>query len=733
MSFENFEATTDASQTIETLLERMTVREKAAQLAGTYVGELDEQRTPEEARKLVSEYGLGFATPFGYGAAAYTDPVESARFANELQRIAIEETRLGIPIAIPVDAVHGHAYVAGGTVFPHNLGMAATRDRQLVERVGTVTAREVAATGAAITYGPTCDVARDPRWGRTFETFGASPRLCGELAAAKAHGVHDADPDVGVVAKHFPAYGEPEQGEDTAPVDRSMSSIYRDFLPPFEAAIDAGVDGIMPCYNSINSVPSHGSEFVLRKVLREELGFEGYVASDWNGIGMLHENHGTAESMEDAVGQSLVAGVDVHSLGEEKHVEYLEALVEDGTVDESLLDDAVRRVLSLKADLELFEKPYVDVSETRTVVGADDHQKLSLEASRSSITLVQNDGVLPFEHDIGEVLVTGPNGDRLDHQVGGWSCKNTEDLSGITVREGVESVVAADTKVTFEPGAGISEPGDVDAAVDAAADADAAIVVVGENWYLHEFGPEDVAGPPESFPNRTQLGLPAPQRDLVEAVAATDTPTAVVVISGRPTPLPRIAETVPAIAYAYYPGAQGGLAVAETLFGLVNPSGALPISVPRSTGHLPTRHNHLSHPYPIGRKEHGETYDPLWPFGHGLSYTEFEYCNLSATPERLAADETVSVEVTLANRGTRAGAKPIDIFASRPYSSVVTPVRELVGFDRVHVDPDEERTVRLQLSADRFAVVGPDGDSRVEPGTVELSCGEHSTSVQILD
>jgi beta-glucosidase len=718
---------------VETLLDELTLREKAAQLAGTYVGTMGETRTVEDAKTLIREYGIGFVTPFGYGASPHRDPAEVVEIANELQRVAREETRLGVPILIPIDAIHGNAYVAETTVFPHNLGVAAARDRDLAERVGEVTAREVAATGASLTYGPTCDVARDPRWGRAFETFGESPYLCGELAAAKARGVRSTPVDVAAMAKHFPAYGEPERGEDASPVDRSRSSLVRDFLPPFEKVLSEGVEGVMPSYNSINGEPSHGSHYWLTEVLRDELGFDGYVASDWNGVNMLHEDHRVAATPRDAVHRSFTAGVDVHSLGGAEHVEHLVALVEAGEVDEADVDAAVRRVLRLKSDLGLFTDPFVDAAASAATLGADDHREVALDAARRSMTLLKNEGDrLPFDPDVGEVFVAGPNADALASQVGGWSLKEDDELDGTTVKGGIESVVSPETRVTYERGAGIDEPDDVEAAAAAAADADVAVVVCGENWYLHEFGPQDVNGPTDRFPNRAQLTLPDAQQALLEAVHETGTPTALVLVSGRPLAVSWAAEHVDAVLQAYYPGADGGLAVAETLFGLNNPGGKLPISVPRSAGHLPVRHNYLPHPYPIGPDEHLPSYDPLWAFGHGLSYTAFGYRELAVGDTPLAPGESLSVSVTVANEGDRAGDEVVQLFGGRRHSSVVTPVEELVAFERISLDAGEEQTVTFEVPSEAFDVVHPDGSRRFEAGTIDVRCESLEVSLDAV-
>jgi len=716
---------------IEEKLDQLSLRQKAGQLAGTYVGTMGETRTVEDVVELVREYGLGFATPFGYGASPIRDPIEAAETVNRLQRIAVEETEHGIPLAVPVDAIHGNAYLQEATILPHNAGIAATRNRELATAVGELTATEVAATGGKVTYGPTCDVALDPRWGRTFESFGESAYMCGEFAAAKARGVSEASEPVAAMAKHFPAYGDPSRGEDAAPVDRSVSSIRRDFLRAFEPALEAGIDAVMPSYNSINGVPSHASSHFLRDVLRDELEFDGYVASDWNGVNMLHEHHGVSSDRRGSIRQSIEAGVDVHSLGEGEHVEHVVDLVESGKLDESLVDEAVRRILSLKDDLGLFEDPYVDVDQVATTLGCEEHQDISLEAARQSMTLLRNEETLPFSPDLDEVLVTGPNADELSHQVGGWSLKPDEGLEGETVLDGVESIVSDGTTVTYERGAGIRAEDDIEAAAAAASDADAAVVVLGENWYLHEFGPRDVTGPTDEFPKRSSLSLPSAQRELLEAVVETGTPVALVMIAGRPLSIPWAADNVPAILQAYYPGSAGGRAVAETVFGEVNPSGSLPVSVPRSTGHLPVRHNYLPGPTPIGAEEHESSYDPLWAFGDGLSYTEFEYRSLDTDATTVSSGDTVTVSVTLANTGDRSGATAVHVFSTRPVSSVVTPAKQLVGFDRVELASGEERTVSVEVDAAQFEVVTPDGESVLEPGRVELTCSEMSSTLDV--
>lgn len=709
---------------VSDLLDRMTVDEKVGQLVGNVLGNLGEEFGVfplDEVEELVREYGFGsVAAPYLQFDGAF-DPTEAVEKTNALQRTAVEETRLGIPLLFHTDAIHGHAFVDGATVFPHNLAMAATKDVDLVRTVARATGREMAATGARLNYNPTADVVRDQRWGRTVETYGESSRLVAEMVAAEVDGYQGDGLEEGVVAtpKHFPAYGRVEGGEDAAPNDISETTLYRTFLPPFEAAIDAGAGSVMPCYNSIDAEPVHGLRRFLGDILRERLGFEGFVTTDWNGLRMLHEDHRVSRDLRESVERAMDAGVDVASIGGRDHAVALCDLVESGDISESRIDRSVERVLRTKFELGLFEDPYVDPDGT-DVVGSAEHRELSLDAARAAMTLLKNeDDTLPFDPGCGEVLVTGPNASNLVNQVGGWSAFDPE---GTTVLEWIREVVDEAT-VTHEQGSGIHETVDVATAVDAATTADAAVVVLGEPWYLHEFGPEAIAGPTGSFPTRSDLTLPAAQRELLEAIQATDTPTALVLIAGRPLAIRWAADEVPAILMAYCPGSEGGVAVAETLFGRNDPSGSLPVSVPRSAGHLPTRFDHLPHPHPVGEGEHPPTYDPLFEFGHGLSYTEFTYSDLSIAPATLGPGDTVTVEITVRNSGDRPGGTAVHCYLRDEVSSRVTPVRELAGVETISLDPGRRCTASFTIPVEEYGVVGHSGELTVEPGEYVVTVG----------
>ncbi|WP_123539329.1 glycoside hydrolase family 3 N-terminal domain-containing protein [Halosimplex salinum] len=720
------------SRRVSDLLDRMTVAEKAGQLVGTWAGEMHRDVDVDEVKGLVREKHLGCAAPFGWGGSAGTEVGEIVDIVNELQETATEETRLGIPLFLNVDAVHGHAYVADATVFPNGLGAAATWDPETIEAGARITATEVTATGAHQNYSPTCDVGRDPRWGRVFETFGESPRLVAEMAAAKVRGYQgdglEAEATVVSTAKHFPAYSEPERGEDAAPVDVSEYKLRNTFVPPFEAALDAGVESVMPCYNSINGEPVHGSERWLTDLLRGDLGFDGTIVSDWGGVRHLTDDHKTAADLREATYDARTAGLDVASVGNDIEVDELVDLVESGDLDESVLDASVERVLERKFRMGLFEDPYVDRDEALETVGADEHQRVALDVARDSLTLLKNDDFLPISGE-EDVFVGGPNADDLVHQVGGWSVEEEEHVDGTTILEEIRNHV--DGEVSYEQGAGLHDTLDVDAAAEKAADADVAVLALGEGWYLHEFG----AGSPRTetgeFPTREQLDIAEEQQALVDAVVETGTPVVGVLVTGRPLAVEKLSEQADALLMAYFPGTMGGKAVAETLVGENDPSGRLAVTMPRSGAQVDLHHDHLHQPRPIGDHEHPDSYDPLYPFGHGLTYTEFETGDLSVDESVVGPGDTVELDVTVQNVGDRAGTEVVQVYSTTESKTLVMPERRLQAFERVDLDAGEEATVTVEVPAERFGVYAPGDGHRVEAGDYDLLVDGESVTVTV--
>jgi len=723
---------------VEALLERMTLKEKIGQMAGTIFLNF------EKAEEHIKNFCLGAGAPLMFA----NNPKDLANFTNAIQKFALEKTRLGIPLLLYLDAVHGHAFVKGATVFPHNLALAATWDPNLVTKIASITAKEARATGICQTFSPVCDIAREPRWGRTYETFGEIPYLCSVMSAAKVKGyqgdrwVKIDHEHVIATAKHFPAYSRPERGEDASPVDISDYTFRTVHLPPFQAAIKAGVWAVMPCYNEINGKPVHGSKEYLTDLLRKELGFKGIVVSDAGGIDMLHEYHRTAETYEEAVRQGVEAGIDIAIFSGSKYTSALLKIVENGEVSERKIDEAVRRILEVKFRLGLFENPYVDPEKASKLLGCKEHRELALLAAHKSMTLLKNEGnLLPLRKDVKTLLVTGPNADNVENQLGGWTNTLPPLPPAVSILEGIKHKVSPKTEVLYTRGSRIREPENIEEAKELAEKSDVAIVVLGEPAYIHEFWTlkdiislfqQEEALPKkekmealqktfltrlEQFPSRTMLDLPQAQLDLVKAVCETGTPTVVVLITGRPLTIRWIAENVPAILMAYLPGAEGGNAVADVLFGDYNPGGKLPISIARSIGQLPVLHDYK--PYPFVER-HPPAYVPLFECGFGLSYTKFEYSNLKVSPRKVGPSGRVEVSVTVKNVGDRAGREVVQLYINDVYSSRVTPSKVLKGFRGVTLKPGESREVTFVLMMEDLGVLQDNGELVTEPGAFEV-------------
>jgi len=726
-----------AEEKAKILIENMTLREKVGQLAGTVFVDL------ETAKKEIRENLLGACVPLMYA----NNPLELVEFVNSLQKFAVEETRLGIPLLIYMDAIHGHAFVKGATVFPHNLASAATWDSDLITEVASITAKEAKATGIHLNFSPICDIARDPRWGRTFETFGESPYLCSVMAAAKVRGYQgnlkkgiDGE-HVVATAKHFPAYSNPERGEDASPVDISEYTLRTIHLPAFKAAIKAGALAIMPCYNEINGKPVHGSKKYLTDLLRKELGFKGIIVSDANGTEMLYTHHHTAKTYEESIKQGVTAGIDIEIFGGGKHASTLLKLIENRKISEELINEKVRRILELKIRLGLFENLYVDQKRASELLGCKKHMEVALEAARKCITLLKNENnLLPLSKDVGTILVTGPNANNVENQLGGWSNTLPPYPPAVTILDGIKAKVSSKSKVLYCEGSSIIESGNLKEVGDLAESSDVALVVIGEPAYIHEFwtladlqrlmGANPTMTEEEmrkhlfnrlyQFPCRTLLDLPEAQLNLVRKVHETGTPTIVVLVTGRPLVISWIAENIPAIIMSYIPGSEGGKAVADVLFGDYNPGGKLPISIPRSIGQLPVWHNYKPHPF---LEMHPPAYMPLFEFGYGLSYTKFEYSNLEIAPVKVDPSGMVHVKVTVRNVGDREGDEVIQLYVNDVYSSSVIPIKELKGFKRITLKPGENKRVNFTLLMEDLGIFQEDGRFVTEPGIFEVMVG----------
>jgi beta-glucosidase len=736
----------EAERFVRELVARMTLEEKIAQLRPV-------------ARRLTLKDDSGVFSPelagpvlkdgTGYVGRVTMPlpPRQAAVFANAVQRYLMEKTRLGIPALSAEEALHGFM-AKGATAFPQAIALASTWDPALVERVFTAAALEARARGANWALTPVLDIAREPRWGRTEETLGEDPFLVSRLGAAAIRGLQGPGPGIGrdhvmATAKHFAAHGQPEGGTNTAPVNVSERILREQLLPSYEAAVrEAGVASVMASYNEIDGIPSHVNRWLLVDLLRGEWGFQGIVCSDGGGIGDLVTRHHVATDLPDAVRQAIAAGIDVELDGTFGSVA---ADVRSGRIDGARIDEAVARVLRAKLALGLFDDPYVDPERAERVTNSPEHRALALEAARKAIVLLKNESVagrgrvLPLDRGrLKTIAVIGPNA-ALVH-TGGYTY---DPAPGVSVLDGIRKKLGGSVEVRYAEGARITEhpqgwkdwwdddvvpprPAEdaarIAEAVAVAKGADAAVLVVGENEAVCREGWSE-----KHLGDRDSLDLPGRQAEMVKAVAATGTPTIVLLINGRPLSVGDAIANVPAVLEGFYLGEETGTAVADVLFGDANPGGKLPITFPRNVGQLPAYH------YQKPSAKRGFLFSestPLFPFGHGLSYTSFRYGEVRVDPPRipLSGETEVSVEVT--NAGERAGDEVVQLYVHERVASVTRPIRELRGFERVTLAPGETRTVRFRLEAAALAFYDREKKRVVEPGTIDVMVGGSSADVK---
>ena len=694
-----------AEQKIDSLLARMTLEEKLGQLNQLSV---NQQPTPEQLA-LVRKGLVGSFLNLT-GAAATRDA----------QRIAVTESRLRIPLIFGHDVIHGYR-----TIFPIPLGEAASWDPEAVEAAARVAAREAAAAGVHWTFAPMVDIARDPRWGRIAEGSGEDPYLGSAMAAARVRGFQGADPRspdaVLATVKHFAAYGGAEGGRDYNTVDLSERTLREVYLPPYRAALDAGAGSVMTSFNEIGGIPSTASPWLMTTVLRREWGFRGFVVSDWTAINELL-NHGVAASRGDAGKLALEAGVDMDMVSRIS-VDDLPALVRTGRIPVALVNEAVRRVLRAKAALGLFDDPYHGASpeRERAVLLAPEHRQLARRVAEEAIVLLKNDGqLLPLGSRVRSVAVIGPLADDKVAALGSWPGRG-DPRDAVTPLEGIRARAGSVT-VVYAKGCGITDTasaGFADA-VTAAKQADVVVLVLGEAG--------DMSGEAAS---RANLDLPGIQPRLFEAIYATGTPIVLVLMNGRPLTIPWAAEHVPAIVESWFLGIETGPALAAVLFGDVSPSGKLPVTFPRAVGQIPLYYNHKNTGRPTGPDKYTSKYTdlpvtPLFPFGHGLSYTTFSYSDLRLSSPRITPAGTESVSVTVTNTGSREGVEVVQLYVHDEVASVTRPVRALAGFRRVSLKPGEARTVEFQLTPKELGLYNQNMKFVVEPGRFRVFVGGSS-------
>ena len=733
------------------LLSRMTVEEKVDQIAGgRRSGDLIDttgQFTPAQAEAVFPELFNEFNT---------ISPHDAAVLRNAVQRYAIEKTRLGIPRLFMGEALHGYmAY--GSTSFPQCLGLASTWDPELVRRVFDAAGEEAAAAGTDQVFTPVIDLARDPRWGRTEETYGEDPYLGSRIGVAAVEGLQGPNyiidrHHVIATAKHFTAHGQPEGGTNTAPANYSMRELREDYMFAFQAAIEeAHAGSVMASYNEIDGIPSHVNKWLLDDVLRQEWGFKGYVTSDGNGLQMLVQTHHVAANFADAARQALAATVD-YDLSDGSVYRTLLQQVKGGKVPEWQIDRAVSNILYTKFRLGLFDNPYVDPGYATKTTNSPEHRALAEKTAEKAIVLLKNDPlktggpVLPLDlAKLKTIAVIGPN--AADVHLGGYS---REPLHGVSILDGIRERVGSAAKVVYAEGSRITEGKQgwsgwirpqvklpdaasqeqrLKEAVEVARHADVAILVVGENESTNrEAWSEDHLG------DRDSLDLIGTQDALIRAVVETGTPTVVFLINGRPLSINYAAEHVPAILEGWYLGQEGGTAAARVLFGDVNPGGKLPISFPLNVGELPDYYNRkpsLNRSYLFhGPADHipglinGRAV--LFPFGWGLSYTTFKFDNVRVEPAEMGAAGETTVSVDLTNTGNRAGDEVAELYIHQKVASVTQPVKQLRGFQRITLKPGETTTVHFRLGPKELQILDRDMHWTVEPGTFDIMVGPSS-------
>jgi beta-glucosidase len=741
---------------VEDLLGRMTLEEKVAQTLSIWDAktEVFDAKLELDPRKMAQKYpnGVGqFARPSDATGPASPrlvpgrDVRATVRLVNALQHFAVQHTRLGIPIMFHEEGLHGYAAV-GATSFPQAIALASSWDPALVRAVNAVTAREIRARGVSEALTPVVDVARDPRWGRIEETFGEDPYLVGEMGVAAVEGLQgenrarDLTPGkVFATLKHLTGHGQPESGTNVGPAPFSERTLREFFFPPFERAISGtGVSAVMPSYNEIDGVPSHANVWLLDKVLRGEWGFDGVVVSDYYAIGDLMNVHHIAADIEQAARRALEAGVDI-DLPSGTAYATLTRQVHEGRVSEARVDAAVRRLLTLKFRAGLFEHPYSDADQAVAITNNAEARALALKAAQRTLVLLKNDGTLPLllpEAGAAKpvIAVIGPN--AAVARLGGYYGQPPVTIS---ILEGIKNKVGSRAEILFAQGvkitvnddwwadeAQLADPAEnhrlIDAAVALARRADLIILAVGdteqtsrEGWAKNHLG------------DRTSLDLVGEQQVLFDALRALGKPISVVLINGRPASTVAIAERANALIEAWYVGEQGGNAVADVLFGDVNPGGKLPVTIPRSVGQLPSFYNVK----PSARRGYlFDTVSPLFPFGFGLSYTTFEVGAPQLSSDRIDVDGSVTVTVPVRNTGSRAGDETVQVYVHQQVGSVTRPIKELKAFQRVTLAPGESRTLSFILTPASFRMWNIAMQRVVEPGAFDIMVGPNSVDLK---
>ena len=704
-------------QALKALLDSMTIQEKVGQLiqcnAGQFIRNQLEITGPDGETLPTDEVCriMGSVLTF-----------EDAEQAIALQEMHLAADPKKIPLLLMLDVIHGLR-----TTYPIPLAMGCSFDDDLMAECADMARKESSACGVHVTFNPMVDTARDARWGRILETNSEEPLINSRMGAAfvrAAQGNDLSDPEnIACCVKHYAAYGAGEAGRDYNTVDLSERSLRQDYLPAYKACVDAGARLVMPSFNALNGIPSVANKWLMNRILREEWGFSGVVVSDYNAVGELVA-HGIAADHKDAARLAMEAGCDIDMVDNSYYL-YLADLVHEGTVPAEMLDEAVMRVLRLKNELGLFENPFHgadQVAEKRLYL-CPEHRETARRAAEETAVLLKNEGILPFSEDVKRIALVGPFAEEK-HLNGFWSRPGAE-RDTVTIPEGIRALLP-DAELTVERGCGAAigdtDTGGIARAAEAAAGADAVILVLGE--------PENYSGEGRS---RAELNLPGPQMQLARAVLAANRNTAVVLFNGRPLVITELAETAPAILEMWYPGTEAGNALARLLWGRANPCGKLSAGMPRSTGQYPMPYNRMntgrpkpppdSKPAPFTSCYLDMPNLPLYSFGYGLSYTTFSYEKLEIDRKEITKDEKLHVAVTVRNTGTRAGKETVQLYLRDPVASVVRPVQQLIDYKKVALEPGEKKEIVFTVSEQQLRFFNAEGKEISEAGEFLVSAG----------
>lgn len=741
-----------ADDKIKEIFSKMSLDEKIAQVGSVWVHELFDESGTLSEKKMESFLSNGIGQITRIGGASGLPPEKSAKVANEIQKFLVEKTRLGIPAIVHEECLNGYM-AKGATIFPQMIGIASSWNPDLVSEIAHVIRTQMRAVGAHEGLAPLLDVSRDPRWGRVEETFGEDVYLVSVMAYNYIKSLQgNLQNGIMATAKHFVGYAASEGGLNCAPVHMGERELREVFLKPFEVAVKAGkVGAIMNAYHEIDGIPCAASKYLLTDILRKEWKFDGIVVSDYSAIDMIENYHKMAKDKVEAAYLALNAGIDVELPTKKYYADALKTGIESGTIPENILDRAVMRVLKSKAKLGLFKKYTVDEKKVVAVFDTSSNRKSALKAARESIVLLKNDGILPLKN-LNSIAVIGPNAENGRNMLSDYSYPshieafvNNEvpdviptsrylkllegNVKIVSILDGIKEKVSDKIKVKYARGCDNLDPSTdgFDEALKIAKSSDVVIAVVGDRSGL------SLSATTGESRDRATLDLPGVQEALVEELYKTGKPLVIVLVNGRPFSIKWISEHANAIIEAWLPGEEGGHAVADVLFGDYNPSGKLPVSIPRTVGQVPVYYAHK----PTGGRSnwHGdyveESTKPLFPFGFGLSYTEFEYSDLDITPLRVDLGNIITVKCKVKNIGKISGDEIVQLYVNDKVSSVTRPVKELKGFAKVHLEPNEQKHITFEMPTDLLAFYDSKMKLFVEAGEFEIMIGSSSEDIRL--